>query len=134
MGLYQQAIRPSATERHPIRMKVSAGERKRAAGVLLVEKFVDRRIHGFVERLSCVADEFHVRLRLEHLNEVLEAVLVLERDNVLGPPGYDDVYLSHRLPIGICRRLVKGRILSYREIVRPRNTAWAGVRECPLKC
>jgi hypothetical protein len=53
MGLHQQAIRPFATTRHPIRMKASTGERTVAAGGLLVEKLVDCRIHGLVERLSC---------------------------------------------------------------------------------
>jgi len=46
-------------------------------------------------------------LCLEHLNEVLEALLVLQRNNVLRLPGCDDMYLSHSPPIGVCRRLVK---------------------------
>jgi hypothetical protein len=53
----------------------------------------------FVERLSGVADQLHVRLRLEHLHEVLEAVLVLDLDEVLRPPGRDDEYLSHSVSI-----------------------------------
>ena len=50
-------------------------------------------------RLGRVADELHVRLRLEHLYKVFETVLVLELDKVLGLPGHDDVYL-HEIPIG----------------------------------
>jgi hypothetical protein len=65
------------------------------AARLLVEKLVDRRIHDLVERLSRVADKLHVRLRLEQLDETVEAVLVRELDDVLGLPGRDDVYLSH---------------------------------------
>jgi hypothetical protein len=62
---------------------------------LPIEKLVDRRVHGFVERPSGVADELHIRLRLEHLYQLFEVVLVVELDKVLGPPGRDDVYLSH---------------------------------------
>ena len=40
---------------------------------LPIEQLVDRRVHGFLKRLSRVADELHVRLRLEHLHEVIEA-------------------------------------------------------------
>jgi hypothetical protein len=61
---------------------------------LLVQKLVDGLIHDLVERLSRVADELHVRFRPEQLDETVEAVLVRELDQVLGPPGRDDVYLS----------------------------------------
>ena len=64
---------------------------------LPVEKLVDRRIHGFVERLGGVADELHVRLRQEQFHEVRDGVLVLELDDVLGLPGGDDVYLSQSI-------------------------------------
>jgi hypothetical protein len=50
---------------------------------LLVQKVVDRRIHGFVERLSGVADELDIRLRLEYLHEILEGLPVPELDKVL---------------------------------------------------
>jgi hypothetical protein len=75
---------------------------------LLVEQLVDRRVHGLVERLSRVADELHVRLRLKQLFEVLETSLVLELDKVLGSPGRDDVYLLRfQRCIGICARPVE---------------------------
>ncbi len=58
---------------------------------LPVEGLVDRAIQGFIEPLEGVAGELIFDLSLEHLDEVLEAVLIPELDHVLRLPGRNDV-------------------------------------------